>query len=123
MKYLLVTLFILIAVNGLTAMSPRVTAGDSTGKADNALMSEEDYKLFITNQIASGKSCKADSDCVIAFPGCPFGCGMPMNAESSTQIKATVAEYYKKFPDSICKYKCAAFPEKTKCINNICEPE
>jgi hypothetical protein len=56
--------------------------------------------------IEDAKTCKADADCSLFSPGCPFGCVDSMRADSVAKVK----EAYRSYTDrcSACVYMCAA---------------
>jgi hypothetical protein len=78
-----------------------------------------DRKVEIRDTIKNTK-CTKDSECEIAFFGCPFGCGSAVSLVDAPKIKERVSKLLSDCAEERCGYKQCVPPDAVKCVKNVC---
>jgi hypothetical protein len=93
-------------------------AGDP-GQAPASSAECEARKGEILARFARAARCKADSDCTTMLPGCPFGCGLAINATAElTPINDAIAAYNQSC--NRCMYRCRPIERPPVCRAGLC---
>jgi hypothetical protein len=92
--------------------------------ACNGGASEESIKKEFSAYVAGAKACVGDSECQVAFPGCPLGCEVAVRADrvdDVTDKAAALIHQYQSGGHQACAYSCAQ--SKALCNEGLCALE
>jgi hypothetical protein len=97
----------LLALLGFAA--PTLASGDDCEKR----------RLEISGKITEAQRCARDSDCALIQFGCPFGCGTPVNSQSTVEsITASIEEYNRTCKR--CESDCETAKGELRCVERMC---
>ncbi|MCX6802885.1 MAG: hypothetical protein NT067_07320 [Candidatus Diapherotrites archaeon] len=78
-------------------------------------------ELKIREEMEKLNHCEKAGNCAAKYPGCPFGCQMPINkAEDTLAIEQKMKEYNAQCEQ--CLYDCADLPKDFNCLQGKCVP-
>lgn len=95
----------------------------SATSSSNSNLSCLELKAQVTQELVKLNFCDKDSDCKLAYPGCPFGCHMYLNNNYSTNdVTEITSKYFNRKECSTCIYDCMTPPtvSEIKCISGKC---
>jgi hypothetical protein len=84
--------------------------------------SEEDIQQELDDVVAAASACADASECTLAYPGCPLGCFVAVNAAKKDDVEAKARELINSYQSGgrSCAYDCAA-PGPLECVEGHCE--
>lgn len=118
----LIPLAALVGVVGFAHASRSDDGGIAAADEDEPRCEEREstLRLEFDKFVGEHNSCRADRDCAVVLPGCPFGCYRSVAKADGALVKDRARQLAGSMGDCRCFYKCLP-PSRPLCKHNRCQ--